>query len=363
MAKTIEDYMDGRNNNYNLLRFLAAFSVVWSHAAIVVGGNDAVEPLSVELGYTLGSLAVNVFFVISGFLMAQSYLRSNDIWKYAAARVLRLIPGLFVAALLSAFLFGPLFTQLEFAEYFSTLQTWLYVPITSSLIDDYQNLPGVFEILPAAGEINTPLWTLRWEAAAYVGVGLLGIFGILANKKKFGAVLCIFVVLYFVISLATDLRTSLAPVDHMLRFGLCYLVGAAGFLYRESLPLNLPVFALLCLITFFVSTTEVYQFTLILTLGYGTIWAAYVPSRGNRAFNNWGDFSYGIYIYGFTVKQMVFSTLPEIETYTLFLIAAPITILLAAASYYIVEKPALSWRFKFATGLKEFSKSRYRSDL
>lgn len=355
--------MDGRNNNYNLLRFLAAFSVVWSHTAIVVGGNDAVEPLSVELGYTLGSLAVNVFFVISGFLMAQSYLRSNDIWKYVAARVLRLIPGLFVAALLSAFLFGPIFTQLGFVEYFSILQTWLYVLITSSLIDDNQVLPGVFETLPAAGEINTPLWTLRWEAAAYVGVGFLGILGILADKKKFAAVLCLFVVLYFVISLATDLRSNFAPVDHILRLGLCYLVGAAGFLYREKLPLNLLVFSILCVTTFAVSTTEAYQFALILTLGYGTIWAAYVPSGTIRAFNNWGDFSYGIYIYGFTVKQMVFSTLPEIGPYTLFLIAAPITILLAVASFYFVEKPALSWRFKFAIGLKElFGKSAQKSD-
>ncbi|WP_299346995.1 acyltransferase [uncultured Maritalea sp.] len=348
MAKTIEYYMDGRNNNYNLLRFLAALSVVWSHAAIVVGGNDAIEPLSVELGYTLGSLAVNVFFVISGFLMAQSYVRSNSIWKYAAARILRLLPGLFVAALLSAFVFGPVFTQLSFLEYFAKLQTWLYVPITGSLVDDNQLLPGVFDNLPAAGEINTPLWTLRWEAAAYIGVAFLGLFGILADKKKFAAVLGAFFIAYFLISVATDLRDDFAPFDHMLRFGLCYLVGATGYIYRDKLPLNLPVVFALCLITFALSKTDAYQFALIVSLGYGTIWAAYVPSGTIRMFNNWGDFSYGIYIYGFTVKQMAISVLPWLSAPSLFLIATPITIALAAASYYFVEKPALSWRHDFA---------------
>lgn len=349
----IQDYLKGRDNNFNLLRFIAAFSVVWSHATIVVYGNDAIEPLMREFGYTLGSLAVNVFFVISGFLMAQSYLRSRNLYYYAAARFMRLIPGLFVVSILAAFVMGPVFTTLNTGDYFAQADTWVYVPITTSMVDDLLTLPGVFETHPAYVEINTPLWTLRWEAAAYVGIAILGVLKGLENKRIFAVSGLLFIILFFSVTTFTDLRDQIAPADHFLRFGLCYLVGAAGYVYRSSIPLNSLGVTVLAIATFVLRNTEAYQFLLIVTIGYGTIWLAYVPAGLIRKFNDLGDYSYGVYIYGFPVKQMMFAIFPLLTPVPLFLLAAPLILVAASISFHLVEKPALDQRHKFAGFLKQ----------
>lgn len=184
--KMLGSYSDSRDNNLNLLRFLAAFAVVWSHATLVVTGETATEPLMQETGYTLGHLSVNVFFIISGFLIAQSLQRSKDLIEYFAARFLRLVPGLLVTAVVTAFVIGPFMSELDAAAYISQLATWTYVPLTSSMLIDNGELPGLFANAPSAYEVNGSLWTLRWEAMAYVGLAVLGSIGLLATRLRFG---------------------------------------------------------------------------------------------------------------------------------------------------------------------------------
>lgn len=353
----IGTYSDSRDNNLNLLRFIAAFAVVASHTAIVVGGDDAIEPLMVETGYTLGHLAVNVFFVISGFLIAQSLSRSRDMISYFSARFLRLVPGLFVASLVTAFVVGPLFTDQGLLGYFSHLSTWLYVPLTSSMLIDNGHLPGVFATAPVPFELNVPLWTLRWEALAYIGLAILGALGLMATKRRFAITLLAFAGLYFAVTIMTDLRETIAPVDHIMRFGLCFLVGSGAFIFRDKIPVTLILVVPLCLLPILLRDTAFYQFALILAIGYTIFWLAYVPAGPIRQFNKIGDFSYGIYIYGFLIKQMIIVIMPGLDAIKLMAIAAPIILLAAAASYYFVELPALQKRKQLAAKVRGLFKS------
>ncbi len=350
--KNIDDYSKTKDNNFNLLRFLAAFAVVWSHTAIVVGGDYAVEPLMVEMGFTLGHLAVNVFFVISGFLIAQSLLRSSDMIAYFSARFLRLIPGLLVASFVTAFIVGPLFTNQSVIGYFSNLSTWLYVPFTGSLLQDNGTLPGVFADAPFAFELNTPLWTLRWEALAYIGLAVLGALGLMATKPRFTLIFVLFVILYFAITLMTDLRENIAPVDHVMRFGLCFLLGSGAYVFRKKIPVTLILLVPLCLLPIVLRDTAAYQFVLILAIGYTSFWLAYVPTGAIRHFNKLGDFSYGIYIYGFLIKQMIITIKPELDVIWLMVVATPSIILVAGASYYLIELPAMQKRKQFAASVR-----------
>ena len=57
----------GRDNNLNLIRMLAAIGVLISHAVPISQGPEFVEPLKELTGYSLGTLCVMVFYVISGF--------------------------------------------------------------------------------------------------------------------------------------------------------------------------------------------------------------------------------------------------------------------------------------------------------
>jgi len=352
--RTIGRYSDSRDNNLNLLRFLAAFAVVWSHAALVAYGDMAIEPLVLETGYTLGHLAVNVFFVISGFLIAQSLQRSKDLVEYFSARFLRLVPGLFVAAMVTAFIIGPLLSDLGIAGYFSQLATWAYVPLTSSMLIDNGELPGVFANVPSAHELNGSLWTLRWEALAYIGLAILGSVGLLTTKLRYGLFFGLFLALYIGVTLWSDLRDTIAPIDHVFRFGLCFLLGTFAFVYREKIPLSIFIGLPLATLPVLLRDTGLYQLALVTAIGYAMLWLAFIPKGNLRKFNNWGDFSYGIYIYGYPVKQVLITVLPQLDALALMAIASPIILTLAIASYYLVERPAMRQRFLVADRVRNW---------
>ena len=72
MSALLSEYTNDRDNNFNLIRFVAASLVLYSHSfALALGTKDA-EPLRNSLGMTYGSIAVDIFFITSGFLIASS---------------------------------------------------------------------------------------------------------------------------------------------------------------------------------------------------------------------------------------------------------------------------------------------------
>ena len=75
----LENITAGRNNNLNLIRFIAAILVIYSHSYPIGTGTDAGEPLmrvsSGQIGF--GSLAVCVFFVFGGFLICKYSVKRN----------------------------------------------------------------------------------------------------------------------------------------------------------------------------------------------------------------------------------------------------------------------------------------------
>ena len=65
----ISDALRGRDNSFDIIRFLAAFSVIYSHSFDVTG---TAEPLDLFSNgkFNIGHLAVAIFFIISGFVIS-----------------------------------------------------------------------------------------------------------------------------------------------------------------------------------------------------------------------------------------------------------------------------------------------------
>ena len=159
-----------RRNNFDALRLLAAVSVIFSHSFLIAEGTQKHEWLIRLTGNQsiLGLTGVFVFFAISGFLVTQSFEETGDPLRFLAKRALRIFPGLFVAALLSAFVLAPFVTTLEPGAYFSRPEPYRYV-IGNTLLDPtVHELPGVmFVNNPVGLEINGSMWTLRLEFMMY----------------------------------------------------------------------------------------------------------------------------------------------------------------------------------------------------
>ncbi len=357
--KNLSLYSESRDNNLNLIRFLAAFAVVVNHSVSIVHGETIPEPLVVATGYSLGNLAVNVFFVVSGFLIAQSFLRSRDIYEYLSARILRLLPALIVVAVLTAFVIGPIVTGVSLREYFGDMATWTYVPLIASLFAETTiPLKGVFDTLPSESILNIPLWTLRWEFLAYLGIAVLGVMGILSSKKMFGLCFVSFVAMFIVITAFTDLRSSWDPIDHMFRLGFSFILGSAFFVYRSHIPVLFVPVVVIWALTYLFRDSVLYQLLLIAALGYTTFWLAYVPGGIVRLYNKLPDVSYGVYIYGFILSQVIIQYLPGLSSLELLLVSIPVIIPAAALSYYLVEAPYMKKRKVFAGFMRNLFVSR-----
>jgi len=148
----------GRNNNFNLVRIVAALAVLVTHSFALSSGNPDDEPLRQTLDMTLGSIAVDVFFVTSGLLVTASLLRSESVAAFAWSRCLRIFPGLLVMLLLTVFVVCPLFTTLPLVSYLLDLQTRTYLIKGATLVAGIvDRLPGLFENNPYPGTVNGSL--------------------------------------------------------------------------------------------------------------------------------------------------------------------------------------------------------------
>ena len=112
-----------RENNFNIIRLLAALLVIYVHSFAIFKINID-EPIAKVLhsGVSLGEFAVYVFFIISGYLITASFVRSKSNWHYFKARLLRIYPGLMAVMLLTAFVVGPLVSNLDMKTYFQSFQ-------------------------------------------------------------------------------------------------------------------------------------------------------------------------------------------------------------------------------------------------
>lgn len=114
-----------KDNNFDFLRFLAALLVVTSHSFWLYG--DPYPEMAMLGGTAIGTIAVYMFFIISGYLISASWLHSRSATDFVTKRLIRIFPALIVATLLTILLIGPLATELPLAEYFSTGRTWQYL--------------------------------------------------------------------------------------------------------------------------------------------------------------------------------------------------------------------------------------------
>src|SRR6478735_11266458 len=172
------DRTSSRDNNFDLLRLLAAWAVLVSHSYALVGED---QPLT-RYNATLGNVGVLVFFGVSGLLITRSWVYDPSPRDFWAKRALRLLPALAAVAVLTAFVLGPLVTAASLTTYFTSWETWVYPFRVAFLLPFGATLPGVFDDNVYAGAVNGPLWSLPVEVFAYFGLFVLGVAGLLARR-------------------------------------------------------------------------------------------------------------------------------------------------------------------------------------
>lgn len=338
----------GRDNNFNLIRMIAATGVLLSHAFPIAVGTGTRQPMEAATGYTLGWICVAVFFAISGFLITRSFDRTTHIESWLSARVARLFPALIVVTVLTAYLYGPVFTTLGLADYFRQAGTWTYVPRNVTLAKLQFGLPGVFATNPYPDAINGSLWTLFHEVTCYFGVLLAGLAGVLRSRRLFG----VLVALYFAAFIASGLPPLAEAVPERVAalrlLSFPFVVGMVFYVWRDRIALSWLAAAVLGGLAWLTRGTPAYEPLFLVFIAYATFVLAYRPGGLLHRYNRLGDYSYGMYVYAFPVQQAAVALAGPMSPLENIAWALPVTLLLAVASWYLVENPMLGRRHRLA---------------
>ena len=328
-------------NNFDFLRFLFAFVVILSH---IIDLSLFPDFLFLKK-YFDTHLSVTGFFIISGFLIAGSYVKTQNIRKYFVKRAKRLLPAYLFIVIFSA-LFFSIFSSYNLYEYFTNSMLYKYIFANLFFVNFIQPcLPGVF-LNNILCTINGALWTIKVEVSFYVILPL-----ILLLINKFEKKIVVFISIYFlglIYLLALYLANFIIPekqgllliLKHQLPGFLTYFIsGISLFFYFDFYMKFKNKLAVISIIVFSVE----YYFNLEILRPIAMSLLILYFAYGFKFLNNWGkygDFSYGIYIYHFPIIQMVVS-LNLFHKFNPFLVAFSIIItvfFLAFLSWNLLEK-------------------------
>lgn len=345
MSAVLAEYTDNRDNNFNLIRFVAASMVLFSHSYPLALGTGDTEPLKRLLGMTWGTVSVDVFFITSGFLVANSLFQRNNILAFTWARVLRIYPALIVAIIFCVFVVGLAFTTNTPAEFLSDPQTHDFFLKNITLFSGVEyELPGVFLDLPYKNAINGSLWTLPYEVKMYFYLTVIGSALVYLHKRTGKNILTIVFLGIAITSVVVSIANHFypfVPVSFTRLFAM-FFVGTAFFICRHNILLSKKLFLLfLTPLLLSIFHKDLFFVAYSIFLPYLVFYIAYVPSGVIRNFNKTGDYSYGIYIYAFPVQQSMAAIIPDISVSTMILLAFPVTFMLSFLSWHLVEKRAL----------------------
>jgi len=345
-VKTLSQALGRGKNNFDLIRLMAALAVMLGHSYGVQAGSKLEAMLAFSHLESFASLAVYAFFMISGMLVSASFARQSFALRFIGLRALRIWPGAIVCALFTGLIIGPLFTTLSVEAYFS--HTWTHHWLMYNTTQQRRvggALPGVFEGNHLKGFVNATVWTLPVELKCYLIVLVAGLFGWIGSRRDttifVGACAIAFawLVKYPPEHVALGNFFIMAPAYSFYPVPF-FLLGMLLYVFRDYIFLSwMPVagLAVLYMMTRYSTIATAFFYA---TFTYGILWLASAEFLRKLAPRH--DYSYGIYLYGFVVQQMVASFSPAMNNYLAFAISVPITVILAALSWHLVERPCLA---------------------
>ncbi|MFD6426172.1 acyltransferase family protein [Streptomyces sp. NPDC060198] len=362
------DCFRGRDNSLGFIRLILASAVVVSHAS-VLGFGEKEFGHGLSHGQTdLGKLSVYGFFVLSGILVTRSGKRL-PLGRFLWHRALRLLPGLWVCLIVTAFVVAPF---LYWAQHgglggfwghprgpFAYLgSNWAVAPLQNDVSGVVAHSRG--DGLGHSPSIDAALWSLRYEVLCYFGVALLAVTRVLTRARPLVLLVAAGLGWYAIAPALQErfwagfsdssyaLSFEIFPVmgkfdpDILIYLAFAFAVGAVIESYRERIPVSDPL-AVLALLVFLGGIFFGYFFVVgIPAFAYLLLWLAIRLPGPFRRVGARNDLSYGVYIYGFVIQQALTALdFARWGFWPYLVLSLAGTLVVAALSWHLVEKPAM----------------------
>ncbi|WP_066715067.1 acyltransferase family protein [Clostridium sp. Marseille-P299] len=361
---SFEDKYNYKNNSMDIIRLILAVIVLYGHTYPVLYGPTLSSPTGAKDFLAIfsreqigsGSVAVYMFFIISGFLITQSMMNSKSNKDYIIKRGLRIFPALFFSLVLSVFILGPIVSELDFIEYLRTGDPfkYLFYNVTFGIFGFHYSLADVFSKNPFPSSINASMWTLPYEVACYFFIMFISTYSVLKKRERMKLIYIISLLLVFY-----NIRFGKAPiiiddvfwlfgtsrVNSLIELGYYFIAGSMIYCYKDKIKYNKNIFLLFTILLILSARYGYVKYSLLLLLPYVTMYICLLRPFMN--IKKYGDWSYGIYIYAFPIQQFLALYFKDKLGFSTFFVLSSIVVLLVSIlSWNIIEKPILNLKNK-----------------
>mgnify|MGYP001167393362 CR=1 FL=1 len=359
--------------NLNGLRFIAAFMVLVCHIEL----NKKYFNLSNcrETTRYLGDLGVDLFFVLSGFLITFLLLKEKEIFNkinfknFYFRRILRIWPLYYFVVILSLFVL-PKFEIFHVNGAFFKFQS--YFEVIKIILLFVLILPNVLYIIKPIN-FSSQTWSIGVEEQFYL------IWPVLISKiKKYKAVFIFIILFYWIFYFFLNLE-MLNRLPYFNFFKKIYIlfrldvlsIGALGaVLHHEKnkfcnlINSNLIfIFCVIAVIFFYfyiphnVKILRIVYAILFLIILLNLISNKYLENlfEGNLL-NHFGKISYGIYMYHKISIVLVinltirfFGSIGVVENFLIYFFSIIITLIISHFSYVYFELPLLKIKERYSS--------------
>lgn len=336
--KTIERV---RNDNcFDFLRYFFAFSLILVHFCTLTKTE--------QFWFISGQLRVKAFFTITGFLVVYSFLRRKQLNIYIWKRVLRIIPA-YITAIFLCYIVGFFFSTASATEYYLSAQSFKYLLANLSFLNFIEPcLPGLFTENPVETSVNGSLWSMKYEVIFYILVPF--IIWLIKKYSKFTILIVLFLcnilfhgVLDYLEYLTGDMRFHIINNSSPTTM-IYFFSGTAILFYFDWFCQHIRWILPICFIYIFILQYIDYSLPYYIEpLAFSAliVGIAYFCKPLNFL-QKYDNISYGLYLYHYPIIQVLTQyQLHQYNIYLTFILTLLITILLATASWYFIEKRLL----------------------
>lgn len=319
----------GLPNNVLLLRLGLALAVLAAHSVDLLMGDPGEPVWWLTRGrLSLGDFAVDGFMVLSGYLVLESLSLSGGTLDFLAKRVLRIYPGFVLAFAVCVLAVAPLAGGMLSAVSPARLAA-------STLLLQQPHVPGAMAKLPFPGALDGSMWTVAFEFECYLALAGLGLIGVLRRPPLVHIAAWTAVLFYAGVEV-------LGYGNPFARLAVFFALGAWAYAFRDRLPRrgSWALVAAGALVVSDFMPGPVFVLVVPLAWTYLVLWVASARAVRLPAWFARSDYSYGTYLYGWPIQQLVIGELGVVSPPLVFAISLPVTLAAAAVSWYVVERPA-----------------------